>query len=593
MAIREKPSLLSYIKSFSPRGRGVGTPCGGTVAESPFQAAFVEEPEIPVEPELEEASELGEELLAEKEFESHYPHSEEPGQVEGEEPRQGVIPQAEVEESDEFLEGFHQDTSQEEETITESGDNEPEIENLGELSDTLEAEVPKEEEGQSEAYSDLELDEELRAQTGDEKGEDFSKVKEEAGDVEIEPFEFQTAIPPRGLKLTEHFHVPKSLPDGRSGALTRLAQQSMNPGFVSVITDDLLVDRRADGLQTRLDDLIKTKYARFLATRSATQEGARVADRIRVALVDLTGGKLFRPDFAGWGSIFATDGASVPKICALYAVHQLQSDLNHLAVTKSITRREDLIRAARAAWQKTGFASMPRLDELFMFVVFEGVSRPVSVSFSPDLLGTLTQAFKDNNNCAVDRLISQLGFPYIASVIWQSGLRHPTRGGLWLWGGYCCTDITGIRRLLNVDTRAIECTVRNPKDGLSFRWKANSVQQPKPVFAHNATAVSVATFFTLLTQGRLINEQASDKIARTLQDACSFLWDGQLGGLRLHPPPSKCGDVGALTHDGVLIKRTEGVKEIHYAAVALTIGARDFRFPDFLKDVDQLIQDKN
>ena len=72
------------------------------VAESPFEAAFVEEPEIPVEPELEEASELGEELLAEKEFESHYPHSEEPGQVEGEEPRQGVIPQAEVEESDEI-----------------------------------------------------------------------------------------------------------------------------------------------------------------------------------------------------------------------------------------------------------------------------------------------------------------------------------------------------------------------------------------------------------------------------------------------------------------------------------------------------------
>jgi hypothetical protein len=41
------------------------------------------------------------------------------------------------------------------------------------------------------------------------------------------------------------------------------------------------------------------------------------------------------------------------------------------------------------------------------------------------------------------------------------------------------------------------------------------------------------------------------------------------------------------------MKRTEGVKEIHYAAVALTIGALDFPFTDFLKDVDKLIQDKN
>ena len=558
------------------------------VAESPFQAAFAEEPEILVEPELEEAGKLSEDLLAEEEFVTHYPVSDEPDQEEAEEPRQGMILQPEVEESDEFLNAF-----QEEEPITEARDSESEIENLRELSDTLEAEVPKGEEGQSEAYPDFELDEELDAETEADERADFSEVKEEGGDVETEPFEFQTAIPPKGLKLTEHFHVPKNLPDGRSGTLTRLDQQSMNPGFVSLVTDDLLVDRRPDGLQTRLDELIKTKYARFLVTRSSTQEGARAADRIRVALADLTGGKLFRPDLAGWGSIIATDGASVPKICALYAVHQLQSDLNHLAATKSISRREDLIRLARAAWQKIGFASMPRLDELFMFVVFEGLSRPVSVSFSPDLLGTLTKAFKDNNNCAVDRLISQLGFPYIASVIWQSGLRHPTRGGLWLWGGYCCTDIAGIRRLLNVDTRAIECTVRTPKDGLSFRWKANSVQQPKPVFAHNATALSVATFFTLLAQGRLINEQASDKIARTLQDACSFLWEGQLGGLRLDPPPSKCGVVGALKHDCVLIKRTEGVKEIHYAAVALTIGALDFPFPDFLKDVDKLIQDKN
>ncbi len=392
---------------------------------------------------------------------------------------------------------------------------------------------------------------------------------------------------PQNLKLGEHFHIPKRLPDGKVCSATSLVQQNMNTGFISLVTDDLLVDRRIDGLQTRLDNLIKTKYAKFLATKSTIQEGAKETDRIKVALVDLTGTKLFKPEFAGWGEKTATDGASVPKICALYAVHQLHFDLNHLAATNLILRKDDLIKAAKASWKKIGFSSMPRIDELFNFVVLENFSRPVSVTFSSDLLGTLTKIFKDNNNCAVDRLISQLGFPYIASVMWQSGLQHPTRGGLWVWGGYCCPNKNGIKSLLNFDMKAIEC-----KDALSFRWKENPIQQPKPVFPHNVTALSVATFFTLLAQGRLVNDQASKKIAITLQDACSFFWDNQLGGLS-STPPTKCGIVGNLQHDSILIKRIEGGKEICYAAVALTINAPDFPFKDFLKDLDRLIKDKN
>jgi hypothetical protein len=172
---------------------------------------------------------------------------------------------------------------------------------------------------------------------------------------------------PQNLKLGEHFHIPKRLPDGKVGTPTRLVQQNMNPGFISLLTDDLLIDRRIDGLQTRLDNLIKTKYAKFLTTKSTTQESAKETDRIKVALVDLTGTKLFKPEFAGWGEKTATDGASVPKICALYAVHQLHFDLNHLAANNSILRKEDLIKAANASWKKIGFSSMPRIDELFNF----------------------------------------------------------------------------------------------------------------------------------------------------------------------------------------------------------------------------------
>jgi hypothetical protein len=415
----------------------------------------------------------------------------------------------------------------------------------------------------------------------------YPKVEEWENEEELEkeldeyPFELQIdTTPPRELKLAEHFHVPKSLPDEKVG-LTRLEPNNMNPGYINSAVDQLQVDRTANSLQMQLENLIKTKYKKYLGK-------TRKDDRIRIVLVDLTCAKLFNPDFAGWGETISTYGASVPKICTLYAVHQLCFDLNHFADKNSITKKEDLIKAAKASWEKIGFSSMPRIDELFNFVVPENLSRPVSVIFTPELLGTLTKIFKDDDKCAVDLLISQLGFPYIASVMWQSGLRHPTRGGLWLWGGYCCADKNGIKRLLNLDMKAIKCT-----GGLSFRWKENPVQQPKPVFLHNATALSVATYFTLLAQGRLVNDQESKKIAITLQDACSFFWDTQLGGLSLDPPPTKCGIFGNLKHDSILIKRIEGGKEICYAAVALTIGALDFPFKDFLKDLDKLIQDKN
>jgi hypothetical protein len=395
------------------------------------------------------------------------------------------------------------------------------------------------------------------------------------------------------LKLAEHFHIPKSLSGGKVAALTRLVPLNMNPGFISTITDDLLVDRRTNGLQTLLDNLIKNKYKNWLKSKNSSQ--AQQKDRIRVALVDLTGDKLFNPDLAGWGEKFSTYGASIPKICALYAVHQLCFDLNQFADKNSITKKENLIKLAKSSWGKIGLSSIPKIDELF--VILENLSRPVSVIFTPDLLRTLSRVFKDNDNCAADWLISKLGFPYISSVLWQSGLRHPTRGGLWLQGGYCCTDINKIKSLIRSDMKSIKCTVNIKNDGLSFRWNGNSIQLPKPVYAHNVTPLSVATYFTLLAQGRLVNDQASKKIAKTLQDACTYFGGNQLGGLRLNPPPTKCGFFGKgkdkQESDSILIKRVERGKEICYVAVAWTIGLSDFPFGDLLKDLDKLIQNNN
>jgi peptidoglycan hydrolase-like protein with peptidoglycan-binding domain len=401
---------------------------------------------------------------------------------------------------------------------------------------------------------------------------------------------------PRDLKLVDHFHIPKSLPDGKVGALTRLNHQNMNPGFISP-TDDLLVDRRAGGLQTLLDNLIKNKYTKFLESKSKAQSSAKRGDRIKVALVDLTGNKLFNPDLAGWGSTLAIEGASVPKICALYAVHQLCKDLDHLA--ERFPRKVDLIKEANRIWSNANFSSQPKLEALFEFPPDGSI--PFHVKFSANLKATLTSIFAENCNCAATRLILQLGFNYIASVLWQSGLRHPIRGGLWLKGGYCCVDgdhhcppstkkVKEVRGFLQPDTEVIECS---NKKGLSITWKTNPVSQPKEVFRHNITALSVATFYTLLAQGRLVDNRSSTEMKTLLERGCSLTPQGfrdklsALGGLL--SSPAKCGVDDRHLHESILVERGR----FRYVVVALTSDAPDFPFDRLIEDLDRLIQANN
>jgi hypothetical protein len=61
---------------------------------------------------------------------------------------------------------------------------------------------------------------------------------------------------------------------------------------------------------------------------------------------------------------------------------------------------------------------------------------------------------------------------------------------------------------------------------------------PKPVFAHNATALAVATFYTLLSQFRLVDQQSSFDMMTLLGGGCV-----SLPGLEFHTGASakKCG----------------------------------------------------
>jgi len=321
-------------------------------------------------------------------------------------------------------------------------------------------------------------------------------------------FDFEWEVPGaattclKGLICLDHFHIPKR-PDPKkpgqfiAGSLARLEPKNMNPGFIDA-TDNPITDRSSTGLQTRLNKLVTTKFQDFLSRDSVLKKSASQCDRVRIALIDLTSPKLTQPEFAGWGSTLAMDGASVPKILALYAAFQLRFDLRHLAKTRAISNGSALEKAVLKDWSLKGLSrDVPNL--VFLFDIRKWLGDPDKL----DLSANARRLFENgaiNGNCTMGRLIKEIGFPYIASVTWQSGLRHPTRGGLWLGAGYC-----------DVKTCPDLCLV----------WGNNPMREPKPVFGHNATALSAATFFTLLAQGRLVDDASSTEMQRVLREGCT------------------------------------------------------------------------
>jgi hypothetical protein len=356
--------------------------------------------------------------------------------------------------------------------------------------------------------------------------------------------------PPAGLKLLDHFQAPKRLTPGVPAAfitdpIAKVATGDLNPGFFDA-NDNLIVDTASDGLQTCLRKLITTQFQNYLANRSSQAPSGD--DRLRVALVDLSGDKLARPDFAGWGSTVAMYGASVPKILAVYAAHQLRMDLRYLAATQKISTGPALETAALQQWNLRG--SRPDLGWLFDIRRWSGASNTLdfSTAASHALAGIM-------HNEDAGSLIVGVGFPYIASVTWQSGLFHPTRGGLWLTGAYG-----------------------------KGTWIGNPV---KGVYSANVTALSAATYLTLLAQGRLVDDATSRDIRTVLQGGClTSLFPDNLGVVA-----SKCGIYSGFLHDCALIVR----RNIRYVVAGLTItNSGEFaKYKQLFLELDNLIVRNN
>jgi hypothetical protein len=276
---------------------------------------------------------------------------------------------------------------------------------------------------------------------------------------------------PKGVHAFQHWVSPMKrdaatnswIPDGAERVL-----EPLDPGFL---------DASGELKTGALHDALKQLLASDPAYRP------RAGGMLTVALVDLTGSKLLHPEFAGSGSTVAVDGASCPKVAPLYAAFQLRNDLKHVAAAENIKTTAELVRVMTDRWK--GIAGAPRLDR-FLYRLTD----PPALEFAAEVDGAIDTIIDQKKaNHAAKVLIDAVGYPYIASLLWQSGLRHPTRGGLWLTTSYAG----------------------------GAAWSSPAKPPPAPVFGHTATALSMATFFTLLAQDRL----APSGLPRTIKTALS------------------------------------------------------------------------
>ena len=384
----------------------------------------------------------------------------------------------------------------------------------------------------------------------------------------------QPAVPASPV-LLPHPHVPRNCNSSSTwtseAASKDMSPTKMTPGFIS--NDQISFDTTLD---EALIDLIVTKYPSLLAPESVRQRQASKNDKVRVALVDLTGNKICRPGYAGWGSTVSMPGASTAKIAVFYASHQLLFDLRELARVNSIRKTADLIQKTNDVWKN--LTCKPDLKWLF---AFDESKNPIGVQPSSSLQTHLLNIVNEKDGTRMaSELFLRVGFDYMASVLVQSGLRHPHREGLWVGGTFCTGPRTAKHDPRCHTVSAAGC----PKGQDRVIW----AKDPLKIHRNVLTALSVATFFTLLAQGRLVTESLSTEIERLLKNACSFI-------RRALPTATiraaKCGLAGALMHDGALIKNGRRL----YVMVFLTANANlsENRRERLIKDLDRLIESNN
>jgi hypothetical protein len=322
-----------------------------------------------------------------------------------------------------------------------------------------------------------------------------------------------------------------------------LRPDRLNPGYIDSATHGLARDPNLDKKLKELIANIHAKNPPF--DGDPFKEFVNRGGKIRVALVDLsTDLKLLSPKVAEFNSTRMTQGGSLAKVGLLYAAYQWLFDENVKNKGKGGT---------------------------FNF----------TDAFHKALDGIC-------NNCDASKVSRSIGLRYINSALWQSGLYDCRWGGIWLGAHYnewlykknkweCDEDPYGYKGI---------CTTEGCH------------QDPKGGYNIALNALSVATFFTLLAQGRLINDQSSQALKDILimqPDRCgSRFREGLKEAGRFATTDriySKISVTSSLSHEGALIDRVSTGKK--YAAVVLTIsqaGSDGMVRQKLIEHLDKLIE---
>jgi GH25 family lysozyme M1 (1,4-beta-N-acetylmuramidase) len=350
-----------------------------------------------------------------------------------------------------------------------------------------------------------------RSEPETDESEDLLEVREtlarlpspvRSGAVSLDPIEGEIPMP-SGVPRFRHFF--QRMKPGSGGPAwvadgDRAPLEPINPGFID--GDDNLIE---GPLQRRLADILtgSDDFKPYLTPETLRTGKPHAGDKIQVALVDLTGKKLTKPEFAGFGSTVGMEIGSSAKIAPLYAAFQLLSDLKHLAAEKSVLTVAALATEAAREWQTTARGDLPNVAA-FLDAAADPPSLAFSAAVRTAVANIINNDHEDPNNAnhSASELLRIIGFPYSASLLWQSGLRHPRRGGLWpRWSFEKAGPI----------------------------WTSPVLPAPGPFPGHAGTALSLATFFTLLAQGRLVNASSSEEMKKHLSTASFFqknYWSG-------------------------------------------------------------------
>jgi hypothetical protein len=326
----------------------------------------------------------------------------------------------------------------------------------------------------------------------------------------------------------------------------------------------------------QFDDPLDKGLTRLLKDNAATKTGSAPAasDPVRMAVVDLSGDKICRPGLAGWGSTTPMNGGSTAKVAIVYAAHQAIFDLQQMAIDTSagkavIKKAADLKDfALKTAW--SGFTCKPRIADI---ADIKDGAASAEVTMSAKLTRALSK-LDDLGN--MNSVLTWVGFEYLASLLWQSGLRHPTRNGLWFPNGYQADNPVAKDPACHADSDNIR------------HWKNDPLKEPRIML----TALSVATFYALMAQERLGDSATSRAIEAVIKNSgCSIsgILPGALpsGAIRA----MKCGLTSDLLHDSALIQHDK----VRYVLVYLSKGLNlaDSVLKKLYQDIDALVVARN